>query len=91
MPVPSSTTSSIIRATVRAVASESTRTGGVAGWSSSVPSALVIDRTMHGLMRNPPEPIDAIAVSIWSGVTTIDWPIDIIACDRPDQERPPGT
>jgi hypothetical protein len=32
-----------------------------------------------------------IAVSICSGVTTIDWPIDIIGCDRPDQVRPPGT
>ena len=45
---------------------------------------------MRGAGRCPPAAMVATAVSIWSGVTTIDWPIAIIGWESPDQVRPPG-
>src|SRR5438045_5253332 len=40
-----------------------------------LPSSVVIDFTIRGVMSLPPFAIVAMATVIWSGVTPISWPI----------------
>jgi hypothetical protein len=76
----------MISVSVRAVSGLMTwrTTRGSSARRVSRPSASRVARTICGCSRRPPLATAENAETIWSAVTEISWPIDMVASESPD-------